>query len=222
MKDEMTVTGPWPEFATLPEGVTFPLWLREGADQIAAKYGDEIRCFSVEFWADTIYDDNHSLSVKAAFGISWNDPGDRPSEYDLDEIPAMRRLERLAVDLWTHLPLDCDTDGSILGESSLILSRDGISYSWTQDGMSDADFIIDAVWKGEAGWEYQERLILIEPDITESCRASGDVQMILEVLDPKTAGFSAWPKAISFSFSEDDLEVLFEPGSFRIHTPTNA
>jgi hypothetical protein len=223
MKNHMEIPtkGPWPDFGSLTADIV-PEWLATSAAEIVEAVGDQIRTVYVELYAHTYYDDNTSVDLKGAAGVTPADTTIRPDEDDLDRIPAMRRIERRADDIWNLAPLDADAEGSITGEFEYRFTRDGFEYGWIRhEYTGEPDFEAEATFV-DGEWRYEERIYVRDYEISETDLAINETESIMEHLSPDILGLSTMPdtEGLTHRFDEEDecLVIIAKGGGlFRHH-----
>ena len=137
------------------------------------------------------------------------DHQDSVSEDELDHVPAMRRLERRAVDVWDFAPFDADDEGNTTGEFNYHFTRDGFSYEWNRSEFTDeADYEAHAVMV-DGAWEYEERIILYDFEVSETVLAMDDTAEIMQQISADSMGLKTMPDVTR-------LTHLYEPDDDRL------
>ncbi len=204
-----TSEGPWPPFSQIGEFTAFPMWIAECADQLISKYGDKLKCIQGEMWARQNY---KFTSHHSDIGPVWN-KDDTPTEDQLDHVPAMRKMMRMADTingLWDFLPMHVDDEHNTYGENTYILSRNGLFFEWANMESDEYSFYAVATWDGSA-WTYQESIKVYDVEAPETAIASRNAQMILEAINPGEYGLSEWPdlSTAELEIDEDDEALIF-------------
>lgn len=206
--------GPWPEFGQLGTRTFLPLWVLQSADQLISRYGEKLRFISVELWGTAVYDDNTNVARHGFVGPTWIPDVTPPSEDDLDQIPAMRRMSRRAHEIWDDVPMCLDDQGHLNGEFHCLLTRDGITFSYadySEDTFVAEGRIIDGAW------HYEERVEFF-PEMTETARASLTPETALEeVTFPAEINQDRLQSPSRIAWDEDMLIVAFDGGLFAAY-----
>ena len=208
MSNEITTTGPWPRFAGL-ETATVPAWMSQSVDEITAIHGEKIRMVFVDLWAHYYHDDNSNIDPRASGDISFVNYQDKVDQDELDHVPAMRRLERRAIEIWEHAPFDCDADGNTIGEFSYMFTRDGFEYEWNR-----YEFTFDPDYSATAklvngSWEYEERITLYDFTISETALAIGESAEILAQISAEDMGLKTMPEisTLTHEYNEENESI---------------
>ena len=203
----------WPPFETLDVSVA-PEWLGKSIHELITAHGERLLRVVVELWGTYYYCDQHNYYLHGAITPIWQNPLDRPSEDELDHVPAMRRMGRLAEDLWDGVPMDLDEEGGMPGELDYRFDHEGVHFSWdSHDYGGTCNYSASAIWK-DGQWHYEERIVMPDIDVTETALAIGDTQGILEQVDPGDAGLKSWPEnaQLTSEFDENEDFVLIANG----------
>lgn len=202
----------WPPFERLDAGVA-PAWLSTSIAELIAAHGDRLERVVVELWGTYHYCDEHVYNLLGEITPVWKDFHDRPSEDDLDHVPAMRRMGRLACDLWDNVPMDLDEEGGLSGELNFVFDRNGVTYTWdTYEYSGGCDYEASARYENGA-WSYSERIKMIDVEVSETSLAVGNTDEILGQIDPTEAGIKEWPKDLQLTHEIDENEdfVIIAP-----------
>lgn len=208
----------FPSFA----GVAHPSfqwqWLLEGLDRL---FSADARISQVNFdlWASYYYDDNDNVDLKGTANFVFDEG--RMSEEDLDEIPAVRMLERRAAELWHTVPMVPSTeDGSINGSYSFHARRGLILFEYTSfNGEDEPVMSMEARHDGEK-WVARETLTIGRGGAALTDIATLDHQAVLDQsFDASANGLEGQPRAIGMEVVDDDtLTFLLEPGQLVENT----
>ena len=205
---EIKTEGPWPRFTGLDVRLV-PDWIAASVDELTAAHGAKIRSVYVDLYARYYYDDNSNIDPRGHAGISAVDHQDSVSEDELDHVPAMRRLERRAVDVWDFAPFDADDEGNTTGEFNYHFTRDGFAYEWNRSEFTDeADYEAHAVMV-DGSWEYEERIILYDFEVSETVLAMDDTAEIMQQISADAMGLKTMPDVAR-------LTHLYEPDDDRL------
>ncbi len=210
----MSGTNIWPRYAGLGDRTFVPLWFLQSADELAAQYGDTLRTIDVQFWGVAEYNDNTHVERKACTCFVWEGFNKQPSEDDLDHVPAVRRMERRAADLWDHIPIVLDSEVDITGEFSFTISPQELLLDY--DDWRDVQLTARAAIDGDE-WRYVEKISFF-PKISETARATLCVENALEEIDfgPEW-DHDKIPKPIAVEWDDDCLTVTFDGGFFAAY-----
>lgn len=216
--------GEWPRFTGLHNALV-PDWIARSVDEIVAAHGDRLRSVYIDLYAHYYHDDNSNIDRRGYAGLSWIDHQDAPSEDELDHIPAMRRIERCAVDIWENAPFDADEEGNTNGEFGYHFTRDGFEYSWDRyEFTNEPDYSATAVMV-DGEWQYEERIRLYDYEISETTLAINDTAEILEQISADDLGLSTMPdiSALAHEYDEDCEALVIiakDGGLFEHHEPS--
>lgn len=209
--NEIPTTGPWPAFRELEGRTSFPDWLLTSAAEIVEAHGERLKGIHVYFWGISEYNDNTNVERRAAIELSWCDDSERPSEDDLDLIPAMRRIYRRAAELWDCVPMDLDSEAGVCGEYEFTISREGLEF-WIDDYSENR---IEARAKLVGGdWNYTERFEFF-PELSEIARASLTAGTVIDEVDLKPYfDNEKVPDPVALEWEDDSLILIFGKGLF--------
>lgn len=208
---EIPTTGRWPAFRELEGRTSFPDWLLTSAAEIVEAHGDRLKAIHVYFWGVSEYNDNTCVEPRAAIELSWCDDQDRPSEDDLDFVPAMRRMSRRAVELWEYVPMDLDSEANVCGEYNFTFSREGLEFC--VDDYSENRAAARAKLVGDK-WDYTECFEFF-PELSEIARASLTTANVIKEVDLKPYfDNEKVPGPAAAQWEDDCLILTFGKGLF--------
>lgn len=210
-----------PDFPSF-EGVTHPSfrldWLLEGLDRVF-RADARISQVSFDLWASYYYDDNDNIDLKGSANFVFD--GARMTEEELDEISAVRMLERRAVELWHTVPMvPSSEDGSINGHYSFHARRGLIRFEYTWlNGENEPVFTMVA--RHENGdWHARETITIPSDGAALVDLATQDHQAVLDQLfDPGANGLEGQPKTVGIEIEDEGVVTfLIEPGELVANT----
>lgn len=220
---EIRTEGPWPQFTGLDVHLV-PDWIARSVDELTAAHGDKIRLVFVDLYANYYHDDNSNIDTKGCAGISPVDHNDAVDQDDLDHVPAMRRMERRADEVWNFAPFDADDEGYTNGEFAYHFTRDGFDYAWNRyEFTEEPDYEAQAVLVNGI-WEYEERIILFDFNVSETTLAINDTTEIMEQISADDMGLSTMPdiSRLTHKYNPDEGSLIIIAkggGLFEHHEP---
>ena len=198
----------WPDLASLDTPI-FPAWLKISVLDLIAAFPQNFESLCIEFWATNYYDDNNNIKEHAGPGITWS--GTAPTQDELDEIPAMRRMERRAEEMWRLLPIEADDEANI-GEVSYEINRDGLKFLVSEWGEGET---LELFAKPkDSGWHCGARIVhtldeYISAGASDTVMITMNADAILSELDPKAFGLANFPQPTAI-FTNDDGYICIE------------
>lgn len=196
----------WPDFASL-ECAIFPDWLKTSVTDLIATYPDRIDTLFFQFWGDISFFDQENIKKKAEPYIKWF--GEAPTEDEFDHVPAIRRMERNAVQIFHDLPIEFDDEADIYGHVEFYIDREGVHFtSGEEEG--EITFELFAVPK-DGRWHCAARITdtidgYTDAGASDTVIISMDAHTIITELTPTHFGVKKFPdpKAIY----TDDQECI--------------
>lgn len=194
----------WPDFESLETSI-FPDWIKTSVLDLTKEFPEKLDFLYVEFWATNYYDDNNNVKKHAGPSVGWK--GTAPTEDELDHIPAMRRMERRAEDLWSVLPVEVDHEANICGEVSYIIDRTGLQFisgNWEDENHLE----LFAIPK-DNGWHCGAKIIhpledYINGGVSDTTMITMDADAIVAELNPSMFSLAEFPKPQAIYTDEND------------------
>lgn len=211
MDFEPRTSGVWAPFAEIGERSFMPKWAVEGIDEIVSAHPDKIKSISFELWAVTSWDGKHT-SKQGVIDFTWVDAANPLSQDELDHIPAVRRLERLAKELWEFFPISHNDETANVDAETFhcVFHRDGIDFL-VQD-WDETETRASADWAG-GEWTFTEKVVL-SADLTEMERALFNAETALDAVSLDNLGYDdeKLPAPRKAWIDEDWIYIEFERG----------
>jgi len=210
-------------------GVTHPAfridWLLMSLDRLFTAT-DKIDLVGFDFSAHEVNNDNaHLVLDGTAFFRARNAEGDPFEHIDeelLDEIPAVRCLERRASALWHNVPILLTCEASIDGEVSFYAERGLIRYEFRNwDETWEIGF--EARHNG-SDWVASETVTVFDYHGSLIDLAGADVESVtLQAFNATADGFKGQPKALKVGIGANDEVILhLEPGELSRLMPDHS
>ena len=203
---------PWPVFSSLRASIA-PDWLTKSIDEISAVYGDQINQISVYLWHNETGDHKYPITKMGDIHIAWKDHEKKPSEDDLDHLPAMRRTSRLAAELFHDIPISySEDDGSLNGELSFFFDPEGLTFNWDEEYVDGPVYEAKAIPNADDTWHYEERVILHDFNVTESSLVAGNTSNILAQIHASDVNLAKWPETeLRHEIGENEELIIIAP-----------
>lgn len=198
----------WPDFASLDTPI-FPRWLKISVLDFIAAFPQNFEGLCIEFWATNYYDDNNNIKEHAGPGITWS--GVAPTQDELDDISAMRRMERRAEEMWRVLPLEVDDEASICGEVSYAIDREGIRFLLSDWNESESIELYAVPRDG--GWYCAAKIRhaledYISAGASDTVMITMDADAVIAELDPSVFGLANFPKPKAIYTDEEEFVCI--------------
>lgn len=197
--------------------VTHPLFaqgpLLAGADRLFAALPDHLAKLSWNFWGTYDYCDQVNIDKHSDVKFEWKKRDEPPSQEDLDEIPAVRFIERTAGRVVDFLPIlvsDDGNDGATLnGEVAFTMEPGRIEFSLMND---EEGYTITATAVHENGEWRNETLVTTDPQGCLTDIASLDHQAMFDAsVDVSTMGLPETPTVLGVRLGTDGMADFILP-----------
>lgn len=198
-------------------GVTHPLfahdWLLSGADRLFAALPDKLDKLAWNFWGTYDYCDQANIEKHSDMRFEWLTPDKPPSQEDLDEIAAVRFIERTAgrvVDLLPILVEESGDGGAILnGEVAFTIQPCLVEFSLFNDSEG---YTIKATARYADGAWHNETVVTANAQGCLTDIAARDHQAMFEAtIDVSTMGLPDTPIVLGSRPTTDGLVDFILP-----------
>lgn len=200
------------KFAGIEHQAFSAAWLTGGLDRLFGAT-QSIAKVTFELWGAKAIDSPPDREGTARFEAHEGCP--LIQETDLDEIPVVRMLERMAETLWDHVPLHlCEDDATVNGEYSFHAEPGLIRFEYDPVGGGNVSIVMESRFDGDR-WNSTDELVLAEYDGALSDVLAGGAQEAVDAIEPMEMGLWEAPSVTAVRFEADRGYVFtVSPGEF--------
>lgn len=197
-------------------------WLTRPLDRLFAA-DSRINGVRFNLWPIALNNDHANIELEGEVQFTGQNgmvhsPG-MPTQEEMDEISAVRALERQAARMWEYLPILVEDDGevaSVNGTHSLSITRDTIEFSFDSFDRGPDGVEMRIICRFEDGlWETRDWLVIAQYPGTLSDMLVRDPASILDAVGVDAIGLKTMPQVIAATLDEvGRLVVDLAPGEF--------